>query len=396
MSTNTTKLFVEFDSKELVFVVSILDEKKFKILHSINLPLNGVDDNKITNLKLITDVIRQNLYSIEQKYKTTFREVVLLINNFNCTLCNVSGYKKLNGSQLSKENVTYILNSVKSKIDETTLNKKIIHILNSKYLLDKKNTNNLPIGLFGNFYSQELSFFLIDINDYKNIQNIFEKCNLKIRKIISKNFIEGISLININQNIETFFTLKMSQENSQIFFFENSSLKFIQNFNFGTEIIINDISKVIALEKKIIKNFLKNCDFSNKFSEEDFLEKDYFIKNNFRKIRKRLLFEIADSRIREIIEVMLLKNSNTISFLNNNVKIFINLEDQLTKNIFENSLSFFLSKRNLTFSFYEKIPLSDLYENTDKLVQFGWKREAVPVIQEKKSFIAKFFEFLFH
>ena len=54
---------------------------------------------------------------------------------------------------------------------------------------------------------------------------------------------------------------------------------------------------------------------------------------------------------------MLLKNSNTISFLNNNVKIFINLEDQLTKNIFENSLSFFLSKRNLTFSFYEKFRL---------------------------------------
>lgn len=396
MTTNTAKLFVEFNRKELVFVVSNLDEKKFNILHSINLPLNGVDDNKITNLKLITDVIRQNLFSLEQKYKTTFREVVLLINNFNCTLCNVSGYKKLNGSQLSKENVTYILNSLKSKIDETTLNKKIIHILNSKYILDKKNTNNLPIGLFGNFYSQELSFFLIDINDYKNIQNIFKECNLKIRKIISKNFIEGISLININQNIETFFTLKMSQENSQIFFFENSSLKFIQNFNFGTEIIINDISKVIALEKRIIKNFLKNCDYSNKFSEEDFLEKDYFIKNNFRKIKKKLIFEIADSRIREIIEVMLLKNLNTISFLNNNVKIFINLEDQSTKNIFENSLGFFLSKRNFTFSFYEKIPLRDLYENTDKLVQFGWEREAVPVIQEKKSFIAKFFEFLFH
>ena len=93
---------------------------------------------------------------------------------------------------------------------------------------------------------------------------------------------------------------------------------------------------------------------------------------------------------------MLLKNLNTISFLNNNVKIFINLEDQSTKNIFENSLGFFLSKRNFTFSFYEKIPLRDLYENTDKLVQFGWKREAVPVIQEKKSFIVKFFEFLFH
>ena len=37
--------------------------------------------------------------------------------------------------------------------------KKIIHIFNSKYILDKKNIENLPIGLFGNFYSQELSFF---------------------------------------------------------------------------------------------------------------------------------------------------------------------------------------------------------------------------------------------
>ncbi len=396
MSTNKIKLFIDIDMNELVFVVSNLDEKKFRIIHSVNLSLNGHDKNKITNFKLVSNIIKQNLYSLEQKFKITFKEVILLINNFDCTLCNISGYKNLNGSQLSKENVTYILNSLKSKINETILDKKVIHIFNSKYLLDKKNINNLPIGLFGNFYSQELSFFLIDINDYENIRSIFNECNLKIRKIISKNFVEGISLIHTNQNIETFFTIKINQENSQIFFFENSSLKFTQNFNFGTEIIINDISKVVALEKKIIKNFFKDCDFSKKFSDKDLLEKNYFIKNNFRKIKKKLIFEIADARIREIIEIMLLKNTNTISFLNNKVKVFINLEDQLTKNIFENSLSFFLYGKNITFTSYEKIPLSDIYENTEKLVQFGWKTEAVPIIQEKKSFIAKFFEFLFH
>ena len=49
----------------------------------------------------------------------------------------------------------------------------------------------------------------------------------------------------------------MSQENSQIFFFENSSLKFIQNFNFGTEIIINDISKSYCSREKNYKKFFK-------------------------------------------------------------------------------------------------------------------------------------------
>ena len=47
---------------------------------------------------------------------------------------------------------------------------------------------NLPIGLFGNFYSQELSFLLIDSNDYKNLKNIFDQCNLRINRIISKIF----------------------------------------------------------------------------------------------------------------------------------------------------------------------------------------------------------------
>ena len=34
--------------------------------------------------------------------------------------------------------------------------------------------------------------------------------------------------------------------NSQIFYFENDSLKFEQNFNFGSDLIINDISKITS------------------------------------------------------------------------------------------------------------------------------------------------------
>ena len=88
-------------------------------------------------------------------------------------LSSLSGFKNLNGSQLVKENITFILNSLKFKINEIEKDKTILHIFNSKFILDKKEIKNLPIGLFGNFYSHELSFFLIDNNDYNNLQNIF-------------------------------------------------------------------------------------------------------------------------------------------------------------------------------------------------------------------------------
>ena len=81
-----------------------------------------------------------------------------MFDNFDSSIINFSGFKKLNGSQLIKENIAYILNSLKLKVSESE-KEKILHIFNSKNLLDKKNTDNIPIGLYGDFYSHELSFF---------------------------------------------------------------------------------------------------------------------------------------------------------------------------------------------------------------------------------------------
>ena len=69
-------------------------------------------------------------------------------------------------------------------------------------------------------------------NNYKNIRNIFNKCNLKIKKILSKSFIEGANLINKSKDLDTFFIIKVNQKNSQIIYFENSALKFWRNLIF--------------------------------------------------------------------------------------------------------------------------------------------------------------------
>ena len=76
-------------------------------------------------------------------------------------------------------------------------------------------------------------FSLINTNDYNNIKNILENCNLKIKKILLKSFIKGAHLSDINKNTETFFHIQINKNNSKIFYFENNSLKFEQNFKFG-------------------------------------------------------------------------------------------------------------------------------------------------------------------
>lgn len=398
MRFNLPTLYIEINKENFIFfVVDISENNNFELLHKNSVPIQGINEKKISDFQLIIDLFKKNIYSIEQELNFTFKEVVLLIDNFDCTLINFSGYKKLNGSQLVKENITYLLNSLKFKVNEIEKNKKILHIFNSKFLLDKKSTENLPLGLFGNFYSHELSFFLIDNNDHKNLNNILNNCNLKIKKIISKNFIEGVNLINENKNKNTFFKIEINQTNSHILFFENASLKFFQEFKFGSDLIIKDISKVIGLNIDEVKNIINSPNFISKDVEDENIEKKFFKNTNFRKIKKRLINEIVNARIQEIAELIITKNINTSSFLKDNILIFLIINDGIVSAKFRDNHKLFFSQNNkFEINFLENHDFDNLYFHANNVVQYGWNKEALPVVNEKKSIIARVFEFFFN
>ena len=329
MSNNSSTLFIEINNFEFIFiVVSNLEDDDFKIIYRTSVPLQGILNNKVFNYDLVLKIFKENIYLVEKKLNIFFKEVFLIVNNFSCSLISLSGYKKLNGSQLAKENITYILNSIKSKINEIENDKTIIHIFNSKFILDKKKIDNLPIGLFGNFYSHELSFFLMENTNFKNLNSILNECNLVLKKIVSRNFVECANLVNQNPKTETFLNIKIECTNSQVTFFENSSLKFIQDFKFGLDLIIKDIVKITELNAEIIHDILEDINFEKDYTNEELVDKKFFKNNNYKEIKKKLLFDIASARIQEFSEIILFKNVNLQSILNHNIPIFLMLDEK--------------------------------------------------------------------
>ncbi len=396
MSFKSLEFFLEINEYKFYYTIVEYDSNgNFEIVlrHSGLNP--GIVKGKIQDFDLISKNIKENIYSIEKKLNFTFKDVILILSNFECSVINFSGYKKLNGSQLTKENITYIINSLKSQVDKTEKNKKILHIFNSDHILDKKNIENIPIGLFGDFYSHELSFFLINNNDYRNLKNLINNCNLNIKKAISKNFLENIYFIK-EYDINSFFNISINENNSNIVFFKNSSLKFFQSFNFGTDIIVNDISKVLAIEKEKIKKLLISTDFKNIKSGKDLIEKEYF-DQNFRKVKKKMVLDIAQARIQEMCEVIFTKNINIDNFLKEQKLIILQINDETNFQFFKESFKgFFSNHEQFELKIANKFENKFFFKNAGELVQFGWKKEAIPIIQERKSIIARIFDFLFN
>ena len=285
MPINVPILFVEINYSNYIFVVGIIDEKEnIKIIEKIIIKNEGIIENKFTNINQAQEIIKKNIHLIEDKLDCVFKEVTIIIDNFEYSSINISGFKKLNGFQVLKENISYILNSLKSVITENEKEKSILHIFNSKNILDGTSIENLPIGLYGDFYSHELTFFLIRSNDLKNIKQIFNKSNIDIKKVLIKNFIEGIQLINKDNN-ETFFKIKISKEKSDISFFDKSSYRYVEHFKFGSNIILKDIEKVCSINHEIISNILLDKFFVNKdYKEDEYLNEKYFTNDSYRKI----------------------------------------------------------------------------------------------------------------
>ena len=285
---------------------------------------------------------------------------------------------------------------MKSSLIEEEKNKDVLHMFNSQFILDKKKIDNLPIGLFGDFYSHELSFTLINSNVLKNLKNIFDKCNLKIKKILLKSFVKGAYLSNNNLDTETFFQVEINPNTSKIFYFENNSLKFEQNFNFGFDIIIKDISKITSLKNDTVNNILCNTQFEDEILETSLVEKELFKNEIYRKIKKKLIYEIAKARIEEVVSIILFNNINFNHFKKTSKVLFFEFNSELKidciKNLYKTAFS---QKDSLEIKFQEIFSIVNTLKTANKISNFGWKKEVIPVAESKKSLIVRFFDAIF-
>mgnify|MGYP007131863304 FL=1 len=396
MEKSDLTLLIEINNYNLNFLVVRKEQNNFTTIHNIDVIIDGFNNNSFTNFDKACASIKENIYLLEKKLNFTFQEAILILEKFNPTYVNVSGYKRLNGSQISRENITYILNTLKSYVDLIETKKTIIHIFNTNFYLDNKRIENLPIWLFGFFYYNELYFSLIKNNDYKNLKNIFDTCSLKIKKILLKSFVKGAYISNIKKNTETFFQIRIGENNTKIFFFENNSLKFEQDFKFGTNIIIKDISKITSLKTEIVKKILDKIEFEKENFNNEIIDPQFFEDDINRKIKKKLIRDIIEARIQEIFEIIILKNVN-LKYYDKIVKaIFLEITDhsnlKCLKEIFR---TVFTNNNKIDVNFIDSLPNETMLNTIQELVHFGWKKEAIPISYPKKSLVTRFFDILF-
>ena len=125
------KLIIEIDDDKIKYAVFQIDEKLDYELISKKISYNaGIKKGKISDFDYTAKIINDDLHGIEKEVDKVFNSISVILNQNDVFCTNLTGFKKLNGSQISNEDISYILNNIKKTIIENQPENSLVHLFN--------------------------------------------------------------------------------------------------------------------------------------------------------------------------------------------------------------------------------------------------------------------------
>jgi hypothetical protein len=101
--------------------------------------------------------------------------------------------------------------------------------------------------------------------------------------------------------------------------------------------------------------------------------------------------------VKELAELIFTKNINIKNLVNDNTVLFLSLEDtDIINSLRKNINKIFSNDGNIKLIDYDNDTYLDSALTTAELIGKGWEKEAIPLIQTKKTLIARIFSGLFN
>ena len=211
-------------------LISLFDSKNLKNYYIDEVLLeNKINTIDVNNLNKFLD---KNIFKIEKLTGKFIKSIFLVIENDQIFNLNIGIKKKNYGEIINIKFLEKTIIDAKELFNENYKEKKIMHIIIQKYLIDGKLYYSPRDSFNGNILCLEIKFISIPLSLRYEIEKVLEKYQIKIIQYFDGNYIKN--------------------------FYNNSDLDFTQK----THGIKNGLNEN---EVKLVPKYIKNLGFFERF-----------------------------------------------------------------------------------------------------------------------------------
>ena len=169
----------------IIYVVEILTNEK---IYSEKFK---IEENS-TELKFskLDEFLNNNIFKIEKKLNNFIKDLYVILDSKEFHSIKLSIKKDNNGNLINSEALIHPLNDLKNLCQSNLQNKKIIHFLIERYVIDNKFYTTLPENVNCNIFSLDTEFICLSKNLIENIEKILKKYHISLNQILSASYLE--------------------------------------------------------------------------------------------------------------------------------------------------------------------------------------------------------------
>ena len=159
------------------------------------------NQNKKFDLDLFSEFLNENIFKIEKELGEFIKVIHLIIDNEEIFSVNLSIKNKINETSLNTKIINNLLIEAKSYCDETLKKAKVIHMKIDQFHVDNEYYKVLPDKVSCKSLSLDLSFICIPVDILNNFEKILNKFQITAYRTISYQYLNSFFKIS-SDNLE--------------------------------------------------------------------------------------------------------------------------------------------------------------------------------------------------
>ena len=170
------------------YIFYVIDNKTNEKIYSEKLAIEE-NSTKLEFSKL-DKFLDSNILEIEKKINNFIKDVYVILDSKEFHPIKLSIKKDNNGNLINSHALIHPLNDLKNLCQSNLQNKKIIHFLIEKYVIDNEFYTTLPENVNCNIFSLDTEFICLSKNLIEDLEKILKKYHISLNQILSASYVE--------------------------------------------------------------------------------------------------------------------------------------------------------------------------------------------------------------
>ena len=314
---------LDIGTHKTAVLISLIEEgQPPKVLGFASNPSKGVKKGMITNIEECMEVVAATITTAERMANIQIDNLYITVTGGTITCHNEKGTISVTGQEITQNDVIRAVEYAKTQLTPLPAGMEFLHVIPNEFAIDGHGGIKYPIGMSGSKLEVECHFVLAPSSLLKNTARIVQKLGIAERGFIFSGWADTYAVLTDTEKELGVTLLDIGAGTTDIVIFKESKVIFSGSIPIGGYHITSDLAAGLGIPslesaeklklnlEEILKRqeqqtpvFKKEDSKTNKDNtDQDSLDISFLGIEGKERISKKLMWEIIEARIADILE----------------------------------------------------------------------------------------------